>query len=74
MNLFGGHQWKAFVEVKTHLVAKHALGARTGAVSLRNAMAGHVLHEIFVLTANGAHRDNLVKNFSEFKCTHAYHY
>jgi hypothetical protein len=68
VNLFGGDQREAFVEVKPHLVAKHALGARASAVGLGNALAGHVLHEVFVLTADGAHKGNLVKNCSEFKC------
>jgi hypothetical protein len=30
-------------------------------------VCGHVLHEIFVLAANGAHKGNLVKNSYEFK-------
>ncbi len=68
VNLFGGHQWEPFMEVKPHLVAKHALGARASAVCLGNALASHVLHEVFVLAADGAHRDNLVKNSSQFKC------
>jgi hypothetical protein len=40
------------------LVPKHALGARTGAVGLSHALRGHVLHEVFVLTADGAHKGN----------------
>ncbi len=67
MNFFGGHQREAFIEVKTHLVAKHASGACASAVGLGNAMCSHVLHEIFVLAANGAHKGNLVKNSYEFK-------
>jgi hypothetical protein len=61
MNFLGRDQRKTFVEVKAHLVAKHALGTRSSAVGLGYAMAGHVLHEVFVLTANGAHRGNSVK-------------
>ncbi len=67
MDFFGGDQRETFVEVKAHLVAKHALGARSGAVGLGNALTGHVLHEIFVLAANGAHKGNWVKNSHEFK-------
>jgi len=62
MNLFGGHQREAFIEVKTHLVAKHALCACASAVGLGNAVRGYMLHEVFVLTANGAHKGILVKN------------
>ncbi len=68
VNLFGGHEREAFVQIETHLVAKHALGARAGAIGLGNTLAGHVLHEVFVLTADGAHKGNLVKNCSQFKC------
>ncbi len=56
--LFRSHQRKTFVQVEAHLVAKHALRARAGAVSLSHALCGHVLHEIFVLTADGAHKGN----------------
>jgi hypothetical protein len=62
VNLFGGHQREPFVQVKTHLVAKHALCARAGSVGLGNALCGNVLHEIFVLAADGAHKGNWVKN------------
>jgi hypothetical protein len=61
MNLLGGHKREAFIEVKPHLVAKHALRARAGSVGLRNAMCSHVLHEIFVLVADRAHKGNLEK-------------
>ena len=58
VNLFGGHQRKALVKVKAHLVAKHALGARACAVGFGNAVGIHVLHEVFVLTADRAHKGN----------------
>lgn len=61
MNLFGGDQREAFVQVKAHLVTKHAFGARASAVCFGNAVAVHVLHEVFVLAADGAHKGNLVK-------------
>ena len=62
MNLLGGHQREAFIQVKAHLITKHAFGAGAGAVGLGNAVVVHVLHEVFVLTANGAHKGILVKN------------
>ena len=34
VHLLGGHQREAFVQIKTHLVAKHALGAGAGAIGL----------------------------------------
>jgi hypothetical protein len=43
-------------------VAKHALCACASAVGLGNAVCGYMLHEVFVLTANGAHKGILVKN------------
>jgi len=61
VNLFGGDQREAFVQVKAHLVTKHAFGARASAVCFGNAVAVHVLHEVFVLAADGAHKGNLVK-------------
>ena len=62
VDLFRGDERKAFVLVKSHLVTKHAFGACTCAVSLCYAVFVHVLHEIFVLTADGAHKGNSVKN------------
>jgi hypothetical protein len=61
MNFFGGDQWKAFVQIKTHLMAKYTGGACAGAVGFENAMVVHVAHEIFVLRANGACGHGLVK-------------
>ncbi len=58
VDLFGGDEWEAFVQVKAHLVAKHAFGAGARAVGLGNAVAVHMLHEIFVLTTGGAHKGN----------------
>jgi len=64
VNLFGGDQRKTFVQVKAHLVTKHAFGTRASAVCFGNAVAIHVLHEVFVLAADRAHKANLVKNSS----------
>jgi hypothetical protein len=61
MNFFGGDQRKAFVQIKTHLVAKHAGGAGAGAVGFEHAMVVHMAHEIFVLRANGACGHGLIK-------------
>lgn len=61
MYLFGGHQRKTFVQIKAHLVAKDTLGTRACAVGFGNAMASHMLHEVFVLAAYGAHKGNWVK-------------
>ena len=61
MNFFGSDQWKTFVQIKTHLMAKHAGGTSAGAVGFEDAMLIHVAHEIFVLRANGACGHGLVK-------------
>mgnify|MGYP003394306645 CR=1 FL=1 len=53
-HLFGGHQGKALVQVKPHLVAKHALGAGAGAVAFLHARPVNMAHEVFVLAADGA--------------------
>jgi hypothetical protein len=50
------------VKIEAHLVAKHALRARARAVGLGHALADHVLHEIFVLAADGAHKGLLDEN------------
>lgn len=55
MDLLGGDQREAFVQIKPHLVAKHAFGAGAGAVGLGNALVVNVLHEVFVLAAGRAH-------------------
>ena len=49
VHLLGGDQRKALVQVKPHLVAKHALGARARAVPFGHALRVHMAHEIFVL-------------------------
>ena len=54
VHLLAGDQRKAFVQIETHLVTKHAFGARAGAVGFLHAMCVDVLHEVFVLAANGA--------------------
>ena len=56
MNLLGRHEREAFIQVKTHLVTKDAFGPGAGAVGLGDTVAVHVLHEVFVLAANGAHK------------------
>jgi len=56
VNFLGGHQREAFVQIEAHLVAKHAFGACAGAVGFGNAVAVHMLHEVFVLAAGRAHK------------------
>jgi len=53
-DLLGGDERKALVQVKTHLVAKHAARAGAGAVTLLHATRVDVAHEVFILAANGA--------------------
>lgn len=67
MDFFGRHQWETFAQIKSHLIAKHAFGPGTGAVGLGNTVFVYVLHEIFVLAADGAHKGMSVKNSQEFK-------
>jgi len=55
-DLFGGHQRKTFVQVKTHLVAKNAAGAGTGTVTFLHARGVHMAHKVFILAADGAGR------------------
>ncbi len=62
VHFFGGDKRETLVQVKSHLVTEHAFGASTGAVCLSNPMGVHVLHEIFVLAADGAHKGNWVRN------------
>ncbi len=62
VNLLSGDQRKAFVQIKTHLITKNAFGASAGAVGFGNTVVVHVLHEVFVLAADGAHKGNSVKN------------
>jgi len=48
VNFFGRDQRKALLQVKPHLVAKHAFGACAGAVGLEHAMRIDVAHKVFV--------------------------
>ncbi len=54
MNLFGGHERKAFVQVKAHLMTKNTGGAGASSVGFEDAMVVDMAHEIFVLRANRA--------------------
>ena len=49
MQLLGGHQWEAFLQIKTHLITEDRARARASAVSLDGAMFVHMAHEIEVL-------------------------
>jgi hypothetical protein len=49
MHLLGGHQRKALLQIKSHLVAEHAFGAGSGAIGLEHAMRIHMAHEVLVL-------------------------
>ena len=53
-HLFGGDQRETFVQVKTHLVAKHAARARACAVTFLHARRVDMAHEVFVLAADGS--------------------
>lgn len=46
MDLLGGNQWKSFLEVKAHLVAKNADGTRARAVCFLCAVVKNMLQEI----------------------------
>ena len=52
MQLLGGDQRKAFIQVKTHLIAEDAFSACAGAIGLENAMFVHMAHEVFILAAD----------------------
>ena len=54
VHLLGGDQREAFIEVKAHLIAKHAARTRAGAVGLGCTMLEHMAHKGFVLAAHGA--------------------
>jgi hypothetical protein len=62
VHFFGRDQREAFVQIEAHLMAKDAFGACSCAISFGYAMGIDVLHEIFVLTANGTHEGHSVKN------------
>jgi hypothetical protein len=49
MQLFGGYQWEAFLQVKPHLVAKRADGAGAGTVTFRNTGIQNMLQKLVVL-------------------------
>jgi hypothetical protein len=63
MYFLGGDQWKAFIQIKAHLVPKHAGGASACAIGLEDTMVVHVAHEIFVLRAYGACCHGLINGF-----------
>ena len=67
MDFFGGHQRKAFVQVEAHLVAKNAFCSSAGAVSFSNTLGVDVLHKIFVLATDGAHKCQSVKTWLSLK-------
>ena len=67
VNLFGGDQRKAFVQIKTHLIAKHAFGASAGTVGFVHAVRVDVLHEVFVLTADRAVQGHDARALSKMK-------
>ena len=52
MDFLGGDERKSGIEVKPHLVTKHATGTGAGAVGLVHAVVVHVAHEVFVLGAD----------------------
>ncbi len=63
MLFLGGDQWKAFIQMKAHLVSKHAGGARASSIGLEHTMVVHVAHEIFVLRADRACGHGLINGF-----------
>ena len=58
VNLLGRHQRKTLVQVKPHLVAEHAGGARAGAVGLEHPVGAHMANKVFVLGADGVRHAN----------------
>jgi hypothetical protein len=61
VDCLGRDQREAFGQIKPHLVAKNALGARARAVCFSNTVGVDVLHKIFVLASDGAHEWQSVK-------------
>ena len=66
VHLFGRHQRKALLQIKAHLVAKHAARAGAGAVGLFNARVTHMAQKSFVLiryvrVGGAAHKKILAK-------------
>jgi hypothetical protein len=49
MNFFGSYQWKAFLQIKPHLVTKTTLCASAGAVSFYRAIIQYMLKQGKVL-------------------------
>ena len=49
MGFFGGHQGKAFLEIKTHLVSKNTAGAGAGTITFIGSRRHDMLKEIKVL-------------------------
>jgi len=56
VHLLGGHQGKAFSQIKAHLVAKNAAGAGAGAIGLGRASGMDMAQELLIL---GTHRAGL---------------
>lgn len=49
VQFLGCNQWKAFLQVKTHLVAKYAKGTGSGTIMLLGTGLQNMLHQIEVL-------------------------
>jgi hypothetical protein len=49
VHFFGSNQGKAFLQIKTHLVTKTALGTGTGTVSFMNTIFQNMAKKIKVL-------------------------
>lgn len=49
MQFLGGHHRKPILQIETHLVAEHRLGAGAGAIGLLRAMFIDMAHEIEIL-------------------------
>ena len=49
VNFFGGNQWKAISQIKTHLVAKHAVSARARTVAFKSAVVDNMAEKLVVL-------------------------
>src|ERR1035437_4946388 len=54
MNFLGGHERKALVQIKPHLVAEDAARTHASAVGLEHTMRIHMAQKIFVLGADRA--------------------
>ena len=49
MELFGGQQREAVVEMEAHLVAEHAAGAGSCTVLFLNTIVEHILQKVKIL-------------------------